>query len=76
MRAGFKGLLLATLCGGSLALAQTGPYAGQEQRSIKSLSEQEVSGLLSGAGAGFARAAELNGYPVRCTFWSTPIAWR
>lgn len=63
MHAGFKGLLLATLCAGGLASAQTSPYAGQEQRAIKSLSEQEVSGLLSGAGAGFARAAELNGYP-------------
>ena len=30
---------------------------------IKSLSQQEVGALLSGAGSGFARAAELNGYP-------------
>ena len=57
------GFALATLCTGSFAFAQTSPYAGQEQRAIKSMSEQEVAGLLEGAGAGFARAAELNGYP-------------
>ena len=39
------------------------PYAGQEERAIKALSEQEVSGLLAGNGAGLAKAAELNGYP-------------
>ncbi len=58
-----RGFVLAALCTGSFASAQTSPYAGQEQRSIKSMSEQEVAGLLAGAGAGFARAAELNGYP-------------
>ena len=39
------------------------PYAGQEQRAIKSLSEAEVRDLLSGQGMGLAKAAELNGYP-------------
>lgn len=38
-------------------------YAGQETRTIKSLSDQEVAGLLSGSGAGLAKAAELNGFP-------------
>ncbi len=38
-------------------------YAGQEQRSIKALSEDEIKGFLSGSGAGYARAAELNSYP-------------
>ena len=57
------GFALGALCTGSLAWAQANPYAGQEQRAIKSMSEQEVAGLLAGAGAGFARAAELNGYP-------------
>ena len=57
------GCLFAALCTSSAAWAQTSPYAGQEQRAIKSMSEQEVAGLLNGAGAGFARAAELNGYP-------------
>ena len=58
-----KGFVLAALCISGFAWAQTTPYAGQEQRAIKSMSEQEVSGLLTGAGAGLARAAELNGYP-------------
>lgn len=39
------------------------PYAGQESREIKALSQQEVSELLKGQGMGFAKAAELNGYP-------------
>ena len=39
------------------------PYAGQQARAIKSLSEQDVDDLLAGRGAGFAKAAELNGYP-------------
>src|SRR5688500_491116 len=39
------------------------PYAGQQSRDIKSLSEQEIAALLAGQGAGLAKAAELNGYP-------------
>lgn len=39
------------------------PYTGQESREIKALSPQEVSDLLGGKGMGFAKAAELNGYP-------------
>lgn len=42
---------------------QGSPYAGQEQREIKSLSAEEIDAYLSGAGMGLARAAELNGYP-------------
>ena len=30
---------------------------------IKALSDHEVSALLDGHGSGFAKAAELNGYP-------------
>ena len=45
------------------ALAQPSPYAGQEARAIKSLSDAEVKDLLSGQGMGLAKAAELNGYP-------------
>lgn len=58
-------LLLA--CASPAASAQSGPqasaYAGQQTRTIKSLSEQDVDDLLAGRGAGFAKAAELNGYP-------------
>ena len=39
------------------------PYAGQQQRAIKALSDQEVKDLLDGAGMGLAKAAELNRYP-------------
>ena len=39
------------------------PYAGEQSREIKSLSMQEMQALLAGRGMGFAKAAELNGYP-------------
>jgi hypothetical protein len=39
------------------------PYAGDETREIKALSPQEVSDLLAGKGMGFAKTAELNGFP-------------
>ncbi len=39
------------------------PYAGQEQRAIKALSDDEAKQYLSGAGMGYAKAAELNHYP-------------
>ncbi len=39
------------------------PYAGQETRQIKSLSVERVADLLAGRGAGYAKAAELNGVP-------------
>ena len=39
------------------------PYAGEQARAIKSLADSDVAALLSGAGAAFAKAAELNGYP-------------
>ena len=54
----------ALILSASGSLAQTAsPYAGQEQRSIKSLSDQEIGDLLEGRGMGLAKAAELNSYP-------------
>ncbi len=41
----------------------TSPYAGQEARAIKALSAEDIEALRSGQGMGFAKAAELNGYP-------------
>jgi ketosteroid isomerase-like protein len=41
----------------------TSPYAGQEQRSIKALSDKEISDLTEARGIGLAKAAELNSYP-------------
>ena len=58
-------LSVAALVGSAAAsLAQTtSPYAGQEQRAIKALSDREISDLTEGRGMGLAKAAELNGYP-------------
>ena len=42
------------------------PYAGQEARGIKALSQDDIEGLLAGSGTpfgGMAKPAELNGYP-------------
>ena len=39
------------------------PYSGQESRAVKSLSDSEIRGLLDGAGLGYAKVAELNGFP-------------
>ena len=47
----------------SVVLSQ---YAGQETRGIKALSQEDIEGLLAGAGTpfgGMAKPAELNGYP-------------
>jgi Spy/CpxP family protein refolding chaperone len=39
------------------------PYAGLQNRPIKTLSDQQIADLNSGRGMGLALAAELNGYP-------------
>lgn len=59
----FTPTLLALLCISGAALAQSGPYAGQEARPIKALSDDDMTALSQGRGMGFAKAAELNGYP-------------
>jgi Spy/CpxP family protein refolding chaperone len=46
----------------SASFGQT-PYAGQQARPIKALSDQQVADLQAGRGMGLALAAELNGYP-------------
>jgi Spy/CpxP family protein refolding chaperone len=58
-------LSVAVLVGSATAsLAQTtSPYASQEPRAIKALSDREISDLTEGRGMGLAKAAELNGYP-------------
>ena len=57
----FSALLL--LVTGNATAQHAQPYAGQQDRPVKALSEAEVRGYLSGAGMGYARAAELNHYP-------------
>ena len=46
-----------------LAAAAQSPYAGQESRTLKALSPEEVAAYLEGKGQGFAKPAELNGFP-------------
>src|ERR1700693_583817 len=60
----------STSCIGSLALlgvasafAADMPYAGQQTRAIKALSDQEVADYVEGRGMGSSKAAELNHYP-------------
>jgi len=43
-------------------LAQTSPYAGEQERRVKALSPEREQGLKAGAGLGYAMAAELNGH--------------
>lgn len=59
---------IVAACAALLALsapspATETPYAGQQQRAIKALAEDEVSALMAGAGMGYAKAAELNSHP-------------
>ena len=39
------------------------PYAGQQARQVKALSNPEIDDLRAGRGMGLAKAAELNSYP-------------
>ncbi len=57
------GIVLAVVVVASTAGAQQQPYAGQEKRAVKALSDSEIADLLAGRGMGRAKAAELNGYP-------------
>ena len=41
------------------------PDTGQQARTIKALSDEEIAALRNGEGLGMAKAAELNGYPGR-----------
>jgi Spy/CpxP family protein refolding chaperone len=63
--AALSALTLSLVLAAANAGAQSAPspYAGEQSRAIKALSERELTGLLEGQGTGFAKAAELNGYP-------------
>jgi Spy/CpxP family protein refolding chaperone len=56
-------LLLASASVSAAQESKQGVYAGEERREIKSLSAEEIEGLVNGQGMGLARAAELNHYP-------------
>ena len=49
--------------GAGAAPSPSSPYVGQKEAAIKALSAEEQAALLDGQGSGFAKAAELNGYP-------------
>jgi Spy/CpxP family protein refolding chaperone len=57
------------IAAGGIALAQHHqrhghtPYAGQQQRTVKALSDEQLADLRAGRGMGLALSAELNGYP-------------
>src|SRR5262249_17074517 len=53
---------IASLVAGPM-LAADMPYAGQQTRAVKALSDDEIAALRNGEGMGLAKAAELNGYP-------------
>jgi hypothetical protein len=55
-------LTFAASISGSTA-QNASPYAGQERRSVKALSDTEMRDLAEGRGMGLAKAAELNSYP-------------
>ncbi|RFF27441.1 MULTISPECIES: hypothetical protein [unclassified Wenzhouxiangella] len=47
---------------GTSVIAES-PYADEQGRQIKALSAERIAGLKAGHGLGYAKAAELNGYP-------------
>jgi Spy/CpxP family protein refolding chaperone len=57
--------LLALAVGSHIGITQSAesPYVGQEDRAIKALDAKDVDALLAGSGMGYAKSAELNGYP-------------
>ena len=54
---------LSTSAFASTSKTPKSAYKGQQLRSIKALSQNDIDGYLSGKGMGFAKAAELNHYP-------------
>ena len=56
-RAAVFASLVVIMASAANATAQTtSPYAGQQQRTIKALSDQEIGDLLEGRGMGLAKA--------------------
>jgi Spy/CpxP family protein refolding chaperone len=56
-------LIASALMPGACLAQSPSPYAGFETRTIKALSDQQISDLRTGLGLSLALAAELNGYP-------------
>ena len=56
-------IAIFALLGFASACAADMPYAGQQSRTIKALSDQEIADYVEGRGMGSSKAAELNHYP-------------
>ncbi|MGE0421531.1 MAG: hypothetical protein AB7O88_04670 [Reyranellaceae bacterium] len=56
-------LSIATVAQAQHGHVPPSPYAGQERRAIKGLSQDDIAELRRGGGWGLAKAAELNGMP-------------
>jgi Spy/CpxP family protein refolding chaperone len=56
-------ILMSALVFAAGAAAADQPYTGQQTRSIKTLSDQEIADYLQGYGMGLSKVAELNHYP-------------
>lgn len=56
-------VLLLSLTTASISENTKSDYIGQEHRHIKSLSQNDINAIKNGQGWGFAKVAELNGYP-------------
>lgn len=63
MKPRYRRTACALLVAAALAACTHSPYRGEQQREIAALSADEQAALLAGHGLGFAKAAELNGYP-------------
>ena len=63
-RTALFGFLAIVVTSMASSMAQTtSPYAGQQERTIKALSNRDTGDLLEGCGMGLAKAGELNSYP-------------
>lgn len=60
MRVFLSVLLLAA---SSVPAAEPSPQAGRADHAARTMSQQRLEGLRAGHGLGYARAAELNGFP-------------
>lgn len=56
-------ILAAVVTFSGAALAETAPYAGQQDRAVSTLSAADLEALAKGDGWGLAKPAELNGWP-------------
>jgi Spy/CpxP family protein refolding chaperone len=65
MKLAFAAVMMVSMIGPAAGQHQHNqpPYAGLQQRAIKSLSDQQITDLRAGHGMGLALAGELNGYP-------------